>query len=96
MSKEAKETIAMIKDGILPPIKHPSECIGLECNKKNNIGRSIAIFMSIESEAYSDEEKLIAIYDVARMPTHNSINKKTILFVLRWLCNKAYQWKERN
>ena len=38
-----------------------------------NIGKACAIFEQIESERYTDEEKLLAIREVIEMPTHNGI-----------------------
>lgn len=50
-----------------------------------NIGKANAIFENIESDRYTEEEKLIAIKMVLNMPTHNGIKKDTILNAFRWL-----------
>ena len=54
-----------------------------------NIGKACAIFEQIESERYTDEEKLLAIREVIEMPTHNGVTKDTILNAFRWLWNYA-------
>ena len=49
-----------------------------------NIGKACAIFAQIDSDKYSDAEKLEAVREVVEMPTHNGITKATMLTVLRW------------
>ena len=49
-----------------------------------NIGKACAIFENIESEQYTNYEKLTAIEMVMDMPTHNGITKNTILDAFRW------------
>lgn len=39
------------------------------------IGTACAIFLQINSEKYTDEEKGTAILEVLKMPTHNGISK---------------------
>lgn len=39
------------------------------------IGTACAIFLQINSEKYTDEEKGTAILEVLKMPTHNGIFK---------------------
>lgn len=56
-----------------------------------NIGVAIAIFSQIDNKKYSDDEKALAIYEVLQMPTHNSINKATLVRVAKWLFDKAYE-----
>lgn len=56
-----------------------------------NIGKAQAVFERIESERYTDEEKLLAIREVMEMPTHNGIKKDTILNALKWLWNYAIE-----
>ena len=56
-----------------------------------NIGKACAIFEQIESEKYTDEEKLLAISEVIEMPTHNGVTKDTILSAFRWLWNYAIE-----
>ena len=58
-----------------------------------NIGKAMAIFLQIENEEYSDEEKTIAIYLVMNMTTHNSIKKEDMLKALKWLWHSAYAFK---
>lgn len=53
-----------------------------------NIGKAAAIFQNINSEDFTDYEKLEAIDMVLDMPTHNGITKGQILDVCRWM--KAY------
>lgn len=52
-----------------------------------NIGKANAVFEQIQSERYTDEEKLVAIEMVLDMPTHNGITKDTILNAFKWLYN---------
>lgn len=59
-----------------------------------NIGKARAIFLQLDSNEYTDEEKATAIYEVMNMETHNSLNKVSIIEALKWLWNKAYEWEE--
>ena len=52
---------------------------------KMNIGKACAIFKQINSENYTYEEKVEAIYHVLDMPTHNGITKDEILAAFKWL-----------
>ena len=56
-----------------------------------NVGKACAVFEQIESERYTDEEKLLAIREVIEMPTHNGITKGTILNAFKWLWNYAIE-----
>ena len=49
-----------------------------------NIGKACAVFEQISSDEYSDAEKLEAVREVVKMPTHNGITKAAMLDVLRW------------
>ena len=49
-----------------------------------NIGKACAIFEQINSNRFTDAEKLEAIREVVEMPTHNGITKDKMLAVLRW------------
>lgn len=49
------------------------------------LSRAIYIFLNIESDDYTTEEKGLAIKTIIEKPTHNSFNKKQILKVLEWL-----------
>lgn len=43
------------------------------------INKAIHIFENINSDKYTSEEKCEAIYEVTKMPTHNSITKASML-----------------
>lgn len=49
-----------------------------------NIGKACAIFEQIDSDNYTDDEKLIAIHEVLQMPTYNGITKDEIIKAFRW------------
>ena len=51
------------------------------------IGQALSIFMDIESNEHTVQEKGEAIYKVMRMPTHNGVTKDMMLKVIRWLFN---------
>ena len=53
-----------------------------------NLGTACAIFEQLESDKYSENEKLTAIKEVLGMPTHNGVTKDQILSAFRWL----YEW----
>ena len=55
------------------------------------LGKACAVFMQIESSEYTDEEKAESIYHVMSMPTHNGINKDSMLKVIKWLFDR--QWE---
>lgn len=59
-----------------------------------NAGKAMAIFMQIDSDKFTDEEKAEAIYVVMKMPTHMSITKDTMLSVIKWLWNRSYEFVE--
>ena len=61
-----------------------------------NIGKACAIFVQINSDKYTDNEKAIAIYDVLQMPTHNSITKDQILAAAKYLFGKIYEVEDTN
>lgn len=56
-----------------------------------NIGKACAIFEQLESDKYSENEKLTAIKEVLDMPTHNGITKDKILGTFRWLYELAVE-----
>lgn len=56
-----------------------------------NIGKACAIFEQLESDKYSENEKLTAIKEVLDMPTHNGITKDKILGAFRWLFKRAVE-----
>ena len=59
-----------------------------------SIKKAVEIFNNISSQNYTDEEKVIAIYQVMNMPTHISFTKQVILNALVWLWNSAYEIEE--
>ena len=59
------------------------------------LSEAAAIFDNIENPALSDEAKGYAIYVVLnKTVTHNSITKKAMLAVIRWLFNKVFEIEE--
>ena len=57
-------------------------------------GRALAIFENIENASESAEEKGMAIHIVMNMETHNSVRKSSMLKVIRWLWNRAFEIKQ--
>ena len=60
------------------------------------IGTACAIFLQINSEKYTDEEKGTAILEVLKMPTHNGISKSAMLEVIGYLLNLAFDVPEKS
>ena len=58
------------------------------------IGKACAIFENIDSPDFTELEKGEAIYEVLKMPTHNSITKDKMLNVIKWLFDKVFEWEE--
>lgn len=57
-----------------------------------NIGRACGIFMNIDSEDFTEDEKLVAIRDVLKeMVTYNGITKDNILKAFRWFFDWAVE-----
>ena len=56
-----------------------------------NKGRALAIFENIENVSESIEEKGEAIHIVMNMETHNSVTKDSMLKVIRWLWDRAFE-----
>lgn len=57
-----------------------------------NIGRACGIFMNIDSDNFTEDEKLVAIRDVLKeMVTYNSITKDNILKAFRWFFDWAVE-----
>lgn len=50
-----------------------------------NKGKALAIFKDIENEKYNDGEKMTAIKVILNFETINSITKREIFTVLKWL-----------
>ena len=59
------------------------------------IGEAVAIFLEIDRDDKTAEEKGTAIYEVLKMPTHNGITKKQMLAVIKWLFNLCFDVPER-
>ena len=57
-------------------------------------GKARAIFENIENASVSIEEKGLAIYIVVTMATHNSVTKASMLKVIRWLWDRAFEIKQ--
>lgn len=55
-------------------------------------GKAMAIFMQINSEEYTDNEKALAVHIVMEMATHMSITKDMMLEVIKWLWNKSFEF----
>ena len=53
------------------------------------INTACTIFLQVNSDKYTDEEKGTAIYEVLKMPTHNGITKDAMLKVIEYLLNLA-------
>ena len=57
-----------------------------------NIGRACGIFLNIESDNFTEDEKLVAIRDVLKeMVTYNGITKDNILKAFRWFFDWAVE-----
>lgn len=57
-----------------------------------NIGRACGIFINIESDNFTEDEKLVAIRDVLKeMVTYNGITKDNILKAFRWFFDWAVE-----
>jgi len=52
---------------------------------------SCAIFENINNESISEEDKAYAIRDVMEMATHDSIQKTSMIEVIKYLWNKHYE-----
>ena len=59
-----------------------------------NKGKAVGIFLNIESDQFSDEEKGAAIMTVCGMETHNGITKSAMLQVIWWLLNLCFEVPE--
>lgn len=60
------------------------------------INTACKIFLQVNSDKYTDEEKGTAIYEVLKMPTHNGITKDAMLKVIEYLLNLAFDIPEEN
>ncbi len=59
-----------------------------------NEGKAVGIFLNIESDQFSDEEKGSAIMTVCGMKTHNGVTKAAMLRVIWWLLNLCFEVPE--
>ena len=57
-----------------------------------NIGNARAVFENINSDKYSETEKVMAIYRVMHMETHNAVTKASMLEVVRWLWDRQFEF----
>ena len=57
----------------------------------SKLGDAIAVFKTIEDERWSDEERINAIFEVAEMPTLNSITKYELQKALKWVLDRT-EW----
>lgn len=55
-----------------------------------NIGKAVALFCRIKDKRVPDEEKGQAIFEVLKMPTHNSITKREMMDVIQYLFELAF------
>lgn len=54
------------------------------------IGSAVALFCNINTDKFNDQEKGQAIYEVLKMPTHNSISKDKMLSVIDYLLRLSF------
>lgn len=59
-----------------------------------SIGKACRIFMDIDSDTYTDDEKGTAIYEVLNMTTHNGITKDAMLKVINYLLRFVFDVPE--
>lgn len=59
-----------------------------------NKDEAYMIFNDIENDKYSENEKIIAVYVIMNMETHNSITKADMLNAVRWMWNLHYEVEE--
>lgn len=56
-----------------------------------NKAEAYMIFTDIENDKYSEEEKIMAVYIIMNMETHNSITKADMLNAVKWMWNDHYE-----
>ena len=61
-----------------------------------NNGTAIKIFNNIFDDAYTIEEKVLAIRKVIDMETHNSISKSKMLVAMNWMWEQIFELKQEN
>jgi len=59
-----------------------------------NIGTAIKIFNNIFDDAYTIEEKGLAIRKAIDMETHNSISKSKMLVAMNWMWEHIFEKQE--
>lgn len=59
-----------------------------------NIGTAIKIFNNIFDDAYTIEEKGVAIRTIIDMETHNSITKCQMLKAMNWMWEQIFVKQE--
>jgi len=55
-------------------------------------GRAIAVFHSLDSENYTENEKAEAIYEIMHSTTMNGITKRALVVALKWLWHQRYEF----
>ena len=53
------------------------------------------IIMNIDDEKISDEEKGIAIKKMLNMETHNSVTKRVMIKIIRYMWDLCFEWREK-
>lgn len=61
-----------------------------------NNGTAIKIFNNIFDDAYTIEEKGLAIRKIIDMETHNSIAKHQMLVCMNWMWEQIFELKQEN
>jgi hypothetical protein len=61
-----------------------------------NIGKAVAICMNLDSDKFTDEDKIVAIYEVMNMPTHNGVTKAAMLEMVKWLWHYSFEMEVQN
>ena len=56
-----------------------------------SLNKSFEIFHNIDSDLYTESEKLLAIEAVLDFPTHNSVTKATFINVLKWFMKNCVE-----
>ena len=62
--------------------------------REMKIGQALSIFMDIDSNEHTVQEKGEAIYKVLHMPTHNGVTKDMMLKVIWWLFRLIFEPKD--
>ena len=61
---------------------------------KMTLSKALAIFMEIDDDRYTVQEKGEAIWTVLNMATHNGVKKDWMLNVIRWLWDNQFEMKK--